>query len=113
MGNAKNCERYANVTTLLINTQTRVLERVIQDPANNKVYVINEKFIEMLDNTCINYNVGEMEAEGPLLGPLEGVFWKNNTMALHVLCREEKQKELIQHLEKVVIAKDKEKTWNE
>lgn len=112
MGNAKNCERYANVTTLLINTQTRVLERVIQDPANNKVYVINEKFIEMLDNTCINYNVGEMEAEGPLLGPLEGVFWKNNTMALHVLCREEKQKELIQHLEKVVIAKDKEKTWN-
>ena len=113
MRNAENCERYANVTTLLIKAQTKAIERVIQEPTNNKVYLINEKFIEMLDNTCINYGIGEIEAEGPLLGPLEGVFWKNNMMALHVMNREEKQEELIRHLEKIAIAKDKEKTWNE
>lgn len=112
-GIAEACERCVNVTTLSVNTQTGVAERVLQAPDTNRIYLINEKFIEMLDNTRIRHSDGEIEAEGPLLGPLGGVFWKNNMMVLHVLCRESKEKELVAYLEGIRIARDKEKTWNE
>ena len=113
MKNAEACERYANVTTLSINTQMGAKQRVLQDPDTNRIYLINEKFIEMLDNTCISRSDGEIEAEGPLLGHLDGIFWKNNIMALHVMRQESREKELIAYLEGTRIAKDKEKTWNE
>ena len=113
MKNAKACERCANVTTLTINAQVGAALRVIQEPIANKIYLINEKLIEMIDNGCINRNDGEIEADGPLIGTLPGVFWKNNIMALHVAHRESKEEELITYLEKVTIARDKEKTWNE
>lgn len=113
MKNAEACERCANVTTLLINTQLGAKQRVIQDPDTNRIYLINEKFIEMLDNTCISQKDGEIEAEGPLLGPLDGIFWKNNMMALHVMRQESREKELIAYLEGTRITRDKEKTWNE
>ena len=113
MKNAEACERYANVTTLSINTQMGAKQRVLQDPDTNRIYLINEKFIEMLDNTCISRSDGEIEAEGPLLGPLDGIFWKNNIMALHVMRQESREKELIAYLEGTRITRDKEKTWNE
>lgn len=101
------------MTTLSINTQMGAKQRVLQDPDTNRIYLINEKFIEMLDNTCISRSDGEIEAEGPLLGHLDGIFWKNNIMALHVMRQESREKELIAYLEGTRIAKDKEKTWNE
>ena len=113
MKNAEACDRCANVTTLLINTQLDVKQRVIQDPDTNRIYLINEKFIEMLDNTCISQKDGKIEAEGPLLGPMDGIFWKNNMMALYVMRQESREKELIAYLEGTRITSDKEKTWNE
>lgn len=113
MKNAEACDRCANVTTLLINTQLGAKQRVIQDPDTNRIYLINEKFIEMLDNTHISRKDGEIEAEGPLLGPLDGIFWKNNMMALYAMRQESREKELIAYLEGTRITRDKEKTWNE
>ena len=37
----------------------------MQDPKNLTITLINERFIKMIDNTVVQYQDGEIQAEGP------------------------------------------------
>ena len=50
--------------------------------------LIDERFIDMIDNTAEEYSKEQTQAEGPLIsGRMQGVFWKNNVMAMCVYPR--------------------------
>ncbi len=89
MENASQCEEVLEVTPVILE-QTYEQARLLQDPKNLTITLINEKIIKMIDNTVVQYQDGETQAEGPLIcGKMQGVFWRNNVMALHVFPRKD------------------------
>jgi hypothetical protein len=104
MENARQCNTFLDVTNLSIHAPNGVMSRILQDPGSRRIFLINEKFVEMIDNTEVDYDGGETATEGALIGKYAGVFWFNNIMALHVMCREdENAKNIIDYLEQIVI----------
>ena len=89
MNNARSCNDAMEITPLILD-QTWQQARILQNPDNGTIVLINERFVDMIDNTVIDYENGETQAEGPLIsGKIQGVFWRNNIMALHVYPRED------------------------
>ena len=110
MENASQCEDVLEVTSLILE-QTYEQARILQDPKNLTITLINERFIKMIDNTVVQYQDGEIQAEGPMIcGKMQGVFWRNNVMALHVFPRkDEGNKILMGYLENFhIMAEDNE-----
>lgn len=74
--------------TPLILDQAWQQARILQNPKDGEIVLINEKFVNMIDNTVIDYENGETQVEGPLTSrKIQGVFWRNNIMAMHVYPR--------------------------
>lgn len=120
MANAERCGQEIEVTKVMIETKQRTVCRALQSPETGAVCLINEKFIQMLDNGAVDDRNGHTEAEGPLGGNSPGVFWKNNVMALHVWpISDDDLHPLIEYLEAiningdVVIPKDPDKEETE
>ena len=68
------------------------------------ILLINDRFIDMIDNTVIQYEKGETQADGPLIGGYPGVFYRNNQMTLQIMQRtDEENKILIAYLENFAI----------
>ena len=109
MDHADACEKFIEITPIIIKEKDASRPwRVLQDPNNNHIEIIQEQFIEMIDNTVIDYDGGETQAEGPLYDP-SGIFWNNNAMALHVMPGKwDKMKNLIDFLEGTNIAAEAE-----
>lgn len=111
MDNARNCETYLDTTSLSYHTCFGNVARILQEPHSKKTYTINERFIDMVDNTVVEYNDDESPAEGLLIGEKTGIFWFNNIMAIRVMCRDDESvKHILEHLERIVIAKDEWKS---
>lgn len=104
MENIKACGKRANVTALTIDTPAGVKLRVIQEPIGGKIYLIQERFIEMLDRECIE--------QGPLVGHIPVMLWRNSVMELLIMCYKTKEKELVDHLEQITLPKTN-KEWDE
>lgn len=100
MNNARSCDDVMEITPLILD-QTRQQARILQNTDNGTIVLINERFIDMIDNTVIDYENGETQASGPRISrKIQGVFWNNNIMALHVYPREdEKNRKLLGFLE--------------
>lgn len=101
MGNAEECKEHVDITPLTLKYRTGQQARILQNPSNNTIILINERFIDIIDNTAVEYSNGEIQAEGPMIsGRMQGVFWKNNIMALYVCPRtNDENKRLIKYLE--------------
>ena len=101
MTNAMECEDYMDVTPLTLKYKNGQQARIMQNPVNKTIVLICERFIDIIDNTVVEYDKGEFQAEGPMIsGKMQGIFWRNDTMALHVYPRtDDENKELIRHIE--------------
>lgn len=90
MGNAMDCQEYMRITPLTLKYTTGQQARILQNPDNKTIVLINDKFTDMIDNTVVEYENGESAPEGPMIsGKMQGVFWRNDTMALHVCHRKD------------------------
>lgn len=100
MRNALECEDAIKITPVILD-QNWQQARILQNPSDGSITLINERFIDMIDNTVIDYENGETQAEGPMISKkVQGVFWYNTIMALHVYPRtDEQNKKLIGFLE--------------
>ena len=97
---AYDCEDEIKTTNIVLLQDFGYPSRVLQRPEYGTILLVGERFIEMIDNTVVDYNGGETQAEGPLVGGLAGVIWKNNTMVFRVWPRtSEKEEKLIKYLE--------------
>ena len=101
MTHAMECEEYMEVTPMTLKYKNGQQARILQNPVNKTIVLIDERFIDIIDNTVVEYDKGEFQAEGPMIsGKMQGVFWRNDTMALHVFPRtDDKNKRLIGYLE--------------
>lgn len=101
MKNAMECEEYMDVTPMTLKYKNGQQARILQNPVNKTIVLIGERFIDIIDNTVVEYDKGEFQAEGPMIsGKMQGIFWRNDTMALHVYPRtDDENKELIRHIE--------------
>lgn len=101
MTNAMECEEYMEVTPMTLKYKNGQQARILQNPVNKTIVLIGERFIDIIDNTVVEYDKGEFQAEGPMIsGKMQGIFWRNDTMALHVYPRtDDENKELIRHIE--------------
>ena len=101
MKNAMECEEYMDVTPMTLKYKNGQQARILQNPVNKTIVLISERFIDIIDNTVAEYDKGEFQAEGPMIsGKMQGIFWRNDTMALHVYPRtDDENKELIRHIE--------------
>ena len=101
MTHAMECEEYMEVTPMTLKYKNGQQARILQNPVNKTIVLISERFIDIIDNTIVEYDKGEFQAEGPMIsGKMQGVFWRNDTMALHVYPRtDDGNKRLIGYLE--------------
>lgn len=101
MTHAMECEEYMEVTPMTLKYKNGQQARILQNPVNKTIVLISERFIDIIDNTVVEYDKGEFQAEGPMIsGKMQGIFWRNDTMALHVYPRtDDENKELIRHIE--------------
>lgn len=101
MTHAMECEEYMEVTPMTLKYKNGQQARILQNPVNKTIVLIGERFIDIIDNTVVEYDKGEFQAEGPMIsGKMQGVFWRNDTMALHVYPRtDDENKRLIGYLE--------------
>ena len=101
MTHAMECEEHMEVTPMTLKYKNGQQARILQNPVNKTIVLIDERFINIIDNTVVEYDKGEFQAEGPMIsGKMQGVFWRNDTMALHVCPRtDDKNKRLIGYLE--------------
>lgn len=101
MTHAMECEEYMEVTPMTLKYKNGKQARILQNPVNKTIVLIDERFIDIIDNTVVEYDKGEFQAEGPMIsGKMQGIFWRNDTMALHVYPRtDDENKKLIRHIE--------------
>lgn len=101
MTHAMECEEHMEVTPMTLKYKNGQQARILQNPVNKTIVLIDERFIDIIDNTVVEYDKGEFQTEGPMIsGKMQGVFWRNDTMALHVCPRtDDKNKRLIGYLE--------------
>lgn len=101
MTHATECEEYMEITPMTLKYKNGQQARILQNPVNKTIVLIGERFIDIIDNTVVEYDKGEFQAEGPMIsGKMQGIFWRNDTMALHVYPRtDDENKELIRHIE--------------
>lgn len=101
MTHAMECEEHMEVTPMTLKYKNGQQARILQNPVNKTIVLISERFIDIIDNTVVEYDKGEFQAEGPMIsGKMQGVFWRNDTMALHVYPRtDDGNKRLIGYLE--------------
>lgn len=95
LDNARSCEceEELETTKIIIESGKGTLQRVIQHPESGCTWIVNEEFIQMLDNKEVDEHKGHTEAYGPVAGRYPGVFWFNNAMALHVIERKDDESE--------------------
>ena len=113
-GNAMECDEMVEITPLILKYTSGQQARILQNTKNGSIMLINERFVEMIDNTAINYEDGETQAEGPLIHrKYQGAFWRNERMALYVYPRtDDENKRLLGYLEVFDIMSRGEK-WDE
>lgn len=99
--NANTCDEEAEITPLTLKYSTGQQARILQKVKDGQIILINERFIEMVDNTEVEYKDGETQAVGPLTSrKYPGVFWINERMALHVYPRtDDENRNLIKYIE--------------
>ena len=101
MKNAMECEECMDVTPLTLKYNNGQQARILKNMSDGKIVLVNERFVDIVNNTVVEYDKGEFQAEGPMLSRrMRGVFWRNDTMALHVCTRtDDENKRLIEYLE--------------
>ena len=95
-------KRRINVTDIVIVAKDGVSQRVLQDEDSLDIMLINDVFIDIIDNKSIDYDNGETQAEGPFHDKLTGIYLWNNVMKFHALHRwDEKHQHITEYLSSI------------
>ena len=102
---AWHCDMELDITPIVLKYDTGQQARVLQRQDNGKIVLINERFMDMIDNAVVEYGKGESQAEGPFIHSTKtGIFYRNDTMAMRIMPRiDDKNVRLLEYLEKFEI----------
>lgn len=77
-------------------------QRILQDECKGRIVLVDNRFIEMTDNSCIEYSKGEHEVDRPFYAPGKGCCYSNNVMRLFFCVRMDMEHgQLIRSLESI------------
>lgn len=80
----------------------RVAHRVAQDPYTGKIMLIQNRIVDLIDETAIEENKGEGTPLPVLYNKCLGFYWQNNVMKFRVMyCENKKAERIIKHLEQI------------
>lgn len=98
---AWHCDMELDITPIVLKYDTGQQARVLQRQDNGKIVLINERFMDMINNGVVEYGKGESQAEGPFIHPEKtGIFYRNDTMAMRIMPRiDDKNIRLLEYLE--------------
>ena len=98
---AWHCDMELDITPIVLKYDTGQQARVLQRQDNGEIVLINERFMDMIDNGVVEYGKGESQAEGPFIHPTAtGVFYRSDTMAMRIMPRtDDKNIRLLEYLE--------------
>lgn len=100
------------VTKITLQYRTGQSARVLQNPKTLDVMLINEKFINILNNAYIDYDAGEYTMDGAAAGPHKGVILANNFMAIQIMPREDDDaEELLKYLSNIELPLQRDDIW--
>jgi hypothetical protein len=69
------------VTDLLLVGTTGTIQRILQDENTGEIYIVNNVFVNIVDNGLIDEERGEYAAGDPFYS-VSGILWKNNVCKL-------------------------------
>lgn len=84
MEDARETEKWMTQTLLFMKMTGGKIVNILQDPATGKIKMIDQFITSSVSDDAIDDLNGECNLEGPLLGPVGDVIWRNNWMALRV-----------------------------
>ena len=91
-------ENFLAVTDLILLDENGAEQRILQDADTGSLYLINNLFVDMVDNKCVEEERGENGVlDQPVFHPKLGVLWDNGNCRLHVLFRD--PEELLESLQ--------------
>lgn len=98
---ALHCDMRLDITPVVLKYETGQQARVLQRQDNGKIVLINERFMDMIDNGVVEYGKGESQAEGPFIHQTAtGVFYRSDTMAMRIMPRTDDENiRLLEYLE--------------
>lgn len=89
------------VSDLILLGKFRIPQRVLQFKMTGRVYLVNDTYIQMIDQNECDFDNGETAPEEPYCHTDYGVFFKNNTMTFQILFRvDEVHEKLLDSLSK-------------
>lgn len=94
-------ERRLTKTNVLLIGEKGVEQGILQDGSTGEIYIINNAFIKIVDNSPVDQDKGETLAEEPVLQPKRrAVLWKNNVCKLRAWLRTDGQnRKILEQLE--------------
>lgn len=95
---ATEYNRQAYVTGLILLSADGVHQRVLQDRAARKAYLVNDVFIQIADNLNLEESRGEYRVTAPIYCE-RGILWMNNAARFHAYWRaDEAHEQLLESL---------------
>ena len=90
------------LVTDVIVMSSRTACRVMQDPYTGQIMLIQNRIVDLIDETAIEEDKGEGTPLPALYNKNLGIYWQNNGMKFRTLhCRNEKVEKIIKHLEQI------------
>lgn len=75
------------VTDVLLVGTAGTVQRLLQDEATGDIFVVNNAFVGIVDNSLIDKEHGEHAVSDPLFNPSYGILWKNNACKIRAQFR--------------------------
>ncbi len=84
---------------MIVGTQGTV-QRILQDEYTGVIYLVNNVFVNIIDNGMIEKDKGEYGVEAPYFEKNSGILWKNNVCKLRACFRaDDKNNKILENLE--------------
>lgn len=97
-------KRTLTISDVLLIGSGGTAQRLLQDDDTGNIYVVNNVFIEIIDNDMIMEDRGEYPVAKPSFTPTRGILWQNNVCRLRALFRSDvKNDKILENLKGVDI----------
>lgn len=95
------------ITDVILVGTGGTVQRLLQDESTGNIYVVNNVFVEIVDNNMIDKDKGECSVTDILFHTAYGILWKNNVCKLRTHFRtDDKNNKVLQNLKGVDITRE-------
>lgn len=92
------------ITDVVLIGTAGTVQRLLQDEQTGQIFLVNNVFVAIIDNSLIEKDKGEYEVSDPFYDPFYGILWFNNVCKMRAHFRsDEKNDKVLKNLKGVDI----------